>query len=191
VLGPRRAIASHAPLGAAPDFETGSHRRATGRSGQPDAERLYLRQIARSTLLTREGEVELATRIEEGEREIAAHALGSALAGRHGLELHDRLQAGALRARALVRWGADERDEEDMARQRLLAGLARVRALASGAGAPRRGRSPAAARVHPALVSLGLGARTIDDIVCQLAQCVERQQRLKARLAALRRASDP
>src|SRR5215472_5697701 len=70
VLGPRRAIASHAPLGAAPDFETGSHRRATGRSGQPDAERLYLRQIARSTLLTREGEVELATRIEEGEREI-------------------------------------------------------------------------------------------------------------------------
>jgi RNA polymerase primary sigma factor len=191
VLGPRRTTPSRPPLGAAPEFETGSHCRTSSRSGQPDAERLYLRQIARSTLLTREGEVELATQVEEGEREIAAHALGSALAVRHVLGLQDRLQTGELRARDLVPPRGDERDEEDAARQGLLAGLARVRALASGASAPRDGRSPAGARMQAALMGLGLGARTIDDIVCQLAESVERQQRLKARLAVMRRASDP
>ena len=183
VLGPRRVTASRSVAPAA-GFEAGAHRRA---GAKPDAERLYLRQIARSTLLTREGEVALGTQIEDGEREIAACVLGSALGLRHVLEIETRLQSGELRARDLVRPWGDERDEEEAARRRLLAGLARVRTLAEA----RRRSARSDTRLHAALLELGLGPRPIEEIVQQLAERVERQQELRARLTGLRGASDP
>jgi RNA polymerase primary sigma factor len=62
-----------------------------------DATRTYLRGMARVPLLTREGEVEVAKRIEDGEREIRAALLASPLAVREILALGIKLQSGALR----------------------------------------------------------------------------------------------
>ncbi len=182
VLGPRRVAAARSAV-AQTSVEAGENRRS---AAKPDAERFYLRQIARSTLLTREGEVALGTQIEEGEREIAASVLASALGVRHVLEFDARLQAGDLRARDLVRPGADERDEEETVRRRLLAALTRVRALAGARGRSVRDDS----RLHAALLALDLGPRPIEEIVRQLAALVARQQELRARLTGLRGASD-
>ena len=183
VLGPRRAAAPRSPLTASPELEAGGDRRSGGRPCRADAERLYLRQIARSTLLTREGEVELAKQVEVNEHEIAVQALSSALALRHVRSLNERVRAGELRARDLVKLRAEERDEDEAVQQRLLAALDRVESLATS-------RRPSAERLHAALLEIELGPRAIDDIVHQLAELHQRQQALRTQLASLRRSAD-
>ena len=186
VLGPRRAAAPRSPLTASPELEAGGDRRSGGRPCRADAERLYLRQIARSTLLTREGEVELAKQVEVNEREIAGQALSSGLALRHVRSLHERVRTGELRARDLVKLRAEERDEDEAVQRRLLAGLDHVESLAARATSGRAG----AERLHAALLDLELGPRAIDDIVRQLAELHDRQRALQKRLASLRRTAD-
>jgi RNA polymerase primary sigma factor len=183
VLGPRRAAAPRSPLASSTDVETGGHQRSGGRSGRADAERLYLRQIARSTLLTREGEIELAKQVEVNEHEIAVQALSSALALRHVRSLNERVRAGELRARDLVKPRAEERDEDEAVQHRLLAALDRVESLATS-------RRASAERLCDALLELELGPRAIDDIVRQLAELHDRQQALRKQLASLRRPAD-
>ena len=183
VLGPRRAAAPRSPLASSTDVETGGQRHSGGRSGRADAERLYLRQIAHSTLLTREGEVELARQVEENEQEIAVQALSSALALRHVRSLNERVRAGELRARDLVKLRAEERDEDAAVQHRLLGALDRVESLATS-------RRPSAERLRAALLELELGPRAIDDIVRQLAELNGRQQALRRQLASLRRPAD-
>jgi RNA polymerase primary sigma factor len=183
VLGPRRAAAPPSPLASSTDVETGSPRRSGGRSGRADAERLYLRQIARSTLLTREGEVELARQVEENEHEIAVQALSSRMALRHVRSLNERVRAGELRARDLVKLRAEERDEDEAVQHRLLAALDRVESLATS-------RRASAERLRAGLLELELGPRAIHDIVRQLAELHDRQQALRKQLASLRRPAD-
>jgi len=183
VLGPRRAAAPRSPLTASPELEAGGDRRSGGRPCRADAERLYLRQIARSTLLTREGEVELAKQVEVNEREIAVQVLSSALALRHVRSLHERARAGELRARDLVKLRAEERDEDEAVQHRLLAALDRVESLATS-------RRASAERLCAALLELELGPRAIDDIVRQLAELHGRQQSLRKQLASLRPPAD-
>jgi RNA polymerase primary sigma factor len=183
VLGPRRAAAPPSPLASSTDVETCGHRRSAGRSGGADAERLYLRQIARSTLLTREGEVELARQVEENEHEIAVQALSSRMALRHVRSLNERVRAGELRARDLVKLRAEERDEDEAVQHRLLAALDRVESLATS-------RRASAERLRAGLLELELGPRAIHDIVRQLAELHDRQQALRKQLASLRRPAD-
>ena len=73
-----------------------------------DTVRAYLGQIGHLSLLTREGEIKIAKRIELGE-----HAVIRAVAGCDGgvreiRLLGERLRTGAVRARELVRGGGDE-----------------------------------------------------------------------------------
>src|SRR5262249_57354072 len=79
VLGPRRAAAPRSPLASSTDVETGGQRRSGGRSGTADAARLYLRQIAHSTLLTPDCEAALARQVERDGQDVAVQALPSAL----------------------------------------------------------------------------------------------------------------
>src|SRR5881398_1620357 len=60
-------------------------------------------------LLTREGEAKIAKRIEEGERLLVRAVLGTPHALRYVLALAERLRAGEVRVRDLVR---DEGEEE-------------------------------------------------------------------------------
>lgn len=197
VLGPRRPSAApasdrrddgrrpRAGAPATPTVPTADRRNVRARvAATPavDAERAYLRQIARTTLLTRETEVELGERIAAGERDVAGAALASAPGIRHLVGLSVRLTTRDLRARDLVRVDAEDPAAEEAARSRLLTGIARVESLTA---TPRsRSRRDADDVLRAALIDLGLATRAVDDVVQQLRGLAERQRAVRARIAA-------
>jgi RNA polymerase primary sigma factor len=77
-----------------------------GKSNDPV--RLYLRKMGSVSLLTREGEVEIAKRIEEGEKEVLRALLACRLAVAEILEVGNKLKAGKLRVREVVKDAPDE-----------------------------------------------------------------------------------
>ncbi len=118
----------------------------------------YLGRLARVPLLTREGEIEIAKRIEAAEHEVLA-ALGDCKTGRNLVsQLGAALRRGDLRARDIAR-GFDEEDPdwEETERRRLLHHVARA-------------VSPAASTetVTAALVAMRLTPRAVDDMVRKL-----------------------
>jgi RNA polymerase primary sigma factor len=149
--------------------------------------RTYLAQIGRPALLTREGEVEIAKRIELGE-----HAVLGALAAcdsgiRQVLLVGDRVRSGALRVRDVVR-GFDEEDPdwESVERQRILRLFSMVAGLANGlvdakptTRATRRGKKQgeqARDEISETLIAMRLNQRTIDSIVRALVKAKENEQ---------------
>ncbi len=72
-----------------------------GRSSDPV--RMYLRKMGSVSLLTREGEVEIAKRIEAGEKEVLNVVLSSTIAIREIIELGDRLKKGKVRLKDVVK----------------------------------------------------------------------------------------
>jgi RNA polymerase primary sigma factor len=77
-----------------------------GKSNDPV--RMYLRKMGSVSLLTREGEVEIAKRIEEGEKEVLASVLASSIAIKEILDLGERLRKGKIRVREIVKDAGDE-----------------------------------------------------------------------------------
>jgi RNA polymerase primary sigma factor len=82
-----------------------------GYSTTSDPVRMYLRKMGSVSLLTREGEVEIAKRIEEGERRVLQVVLNSSVAIGEILNLGDRLRKQTIRVKEVVR-DADEEDAE-------------------------------------------------------------------------------
>src|SRR6185295_4285487 len=64
-----------------------------------DPVRAYLRTLTPISLLTREGEVEIAKRIEDGQRRVLRVVLGSSLAIDEILSLRDELRQARVRVR--------------------------------------------------------------------------------------------
>jgi RNA polymerase primary sigma factor len=81
-----------------------------GKSNDPV--RMYLRKMGSVSLLTREGEVEIAKRIEEGEKEVLAAVLSSSIAIREIAELGERLRKGKIRVREIIKDAGDEQSSE-------------------------------------------------------------------------------
>jgi RNA polymerase primary sigma factor len=81
-----------------------------GKSNDPV--RMYLRKMGSVSLLTREGEVEIAKRIEEGEKEILRAVLSSSMATKEILELGERLRAGKIRVREVIKDSGEEQQAE-------------------------------------------------------------------------------
>ncbi len=73
-----------------------------------DPVRLYLRKMGSVSLLTREGEVHIAQRIEAGERQIVRSILTSPIGTREIIQLGDRVDAGKLKVKAIFRGLEDE-----------------------------------------------------------------------------------
>jgi RNA polymerase primary sigma factor len=73
-----------------------------------DPVRLYLRKMGSVSLLTREGEVQIAQRIETGERQIVRAILTSPIGTREIIQLGDRVDAGKLKVKAIFRGLEDE-----------------------------------------------------------------------------------
>ena len=69
---------------------------------QADPLRLYLRQVGEVSLLTREGEVEIAKRLAEGNRQVTEAVLGSQFAVTEMLRLCDALKKGAIRVKEVA-----------------------------------------------------------------------------------------
>src|SRR5262249_29714600 len=65
--------------------------------------RMYLRKMGSVSLLTREGEVEIAKRIEDGERKMLQAVLNSSVAVEELLEIGERLRKGKVRVKDVVK----------------------------------------------------------------------------------------
>ena len=80
---------------ASPEAELDLSPAPVGRTDDPV--RMYLREMGRTPLLTREGEIRIAKRIEEGRKEVADSVCRAAAAVREMLYLGERLEQGRLR----------------------------------------------------------------------------------------------
>jgi RNA polymerase primary sigma factor len=85
-----------------------------------DPVRMYLRKMGSVSLLTREGEVEIAKRIEDGERKVLGVILDSRIAVQEILNIGERLKRGKIRIKEIIRDFDDlegEFDEEEAERR--------------------------------------------------------------------------
>lgn len=114
--GPEEAVAA----AAAADLARGA-----------DPVKLYLKKMGSVSLLTREGEVEIAKRIEEGEVVILRSLLASKLGTLAIVDLGERLAAGRTKVKDVIR-GVDEEislDDEKRYLDKVLAAISKVNAL--------------------------------------------------------------
>jgi RNA polymerase primary sigma factor len=99
------------------EFEPGS----IGRTSDPV--RMYLREMGSVSLLTREGEVEIAKRIEDGERDVASVILNTPITIKEVLMLGEKLRKFQLNASEISKEVEEEvleEDEEDVPKVHIL-----------------------------------------------------------------------
>ena len=89
------------------EFEPGS----IGRTSDPV--RMYLREMGSVSLLTREGEVEIAKRIEDGERDVAGVILNTPITVKEVLALGERLRKFQISPSEISKEIEEEQLEED------------------------------------------------------------------------------
>jgi RNA polymerase primary sigma factor len=106
------------------EFEPG----ALGRTSDPV--RMYLREMGSVSLLTREGEVEIAKRIEDGERDVAGVILNTPITLKEMVSLGDRLRKFQISGSDISKEVEEEEleeDEEDHQRNRLIGIMDEIR----------------------------------------------------------------
>ena len=166
-------------------------RRANELYRSNDPVRLYLRRMGTVALLTRDGEVEIAKRIEEGENDVLTAILRSPVAVSEILCIGERLRAREVRIREVVRDAEDEDQgfDESEANSRLLRLIDKVKRLQARLFEPSTCQSRKAVTSDDELANLRqelvttlqqmrLNKRTIDGIVekhKRLSQTLRRQ----------------
>ncbi len=96
-----------------------------------DPVKLYLKKMGSVSLLTREGEVEIAKRIEEGEVDILRALLASKLGTLAIVDLGERLETARTKVKDVIR-GVDEEvsmDDEKKYLEKVLGAIAKVKSL--------------------------------------------------------------
>jgi RNA polymerase primary sigma factor len=86
--------------------------RESGGGHTDDPVRMYLREMGSIPLLTREGEVEIAKRIEEAQNQIIMAVIKNPMATKEVLHLRDRLKNGKLNLDELGAPAAADEDDE-------------------------------------------------------------------------------
>jgi RNA polymerase primary sigma factor len=106
-----------------------------GEGHSNDPVRVYLREMGQVSLLTREGEVEIAQRIEAGEQRQYYATIGTSFGIREVLHFADRLRKGKCELKWLLAGLEDEEalESPEQRREELLHALARVRRMESEA----------------------------------------------------------
>jgi len=96
-----------------------------------DPVRMYLRKMGSVSLLTREGEVEIAKRIEKGEHAVLAAILNSPIAVREIVDLGDKLRKHKVRVKDIIRDAEDDDQEfdEEEADRRIIRLIDKVKRL--------------------------------------------------------------
>jgi RNA polymerase primary sigma factor len=106
------------------EFEPG----VLGRTSDPV--RMYLREMGSVSLLTREGEVEIAKRIEEGDRDVARVIYNTPITVKEVIALGDMLENFQINAADISKEVEEEEleeDEEDVQKTRLLSMINDIR----------------------------------------------------------------
>jgi RNA polymerase primary sigma factor len=78
-----------------------------------DPVKMYLHEMGCVSLLTREGEVEIAKRIEQGEQQVFSIIIGCPVTIKEVLALGDKLQKGTIRLKEVVKGFEEEEMEGD------------------------------------------------------------------------------
>ncbi|MGB7030584.1 MAG: RNA polymerase sigma factor RpoD [Syntrophobacteria bacterium] len=161
-----------------------------------DPVKMYLREMGMVCLLTREGEVEIAKRIERGEEEVIDAIIATPIGVRKILNLREKIALEKLRVRDVLK-NLDEdfeeysSEEEDKEKERLIELLEEVQQLyeenlkmeelilrSSAEGKSREADEEALRvgkeRIAELLKNLRLEKRQVDRIVSKLRSCVER-----------------
>ncbi len=96
-----------------------------------DPVRMYLRKMGSVSLLTREGEVEIAKRIEQGELSVNAAILDSPVAVREIIDLGEKLRKHKIRVKELIRdvESDDQEFDEEEADRRIIRLIDKVKRL--------------------------------------------------------------
>ena len=107
------------------EFEAGT----LGRTSDPV--RMYLREMGQVSLLTREGEVEIAKRIEEGDALVARVIMKTPIAFKEVITLGERLERGQISVAEITKDYEEEEgsEAEENQRQRLIGLIGQVREL--------------------------------------------------------------
>jgi len=161
-----------------------------------DPVKMYLREMGMVCLLTREGEVEIAKRIERGEEEVIDAVIATPIGVHKILNLREKIALEKLRVRDVLK-NLDEdfeeysSEEEDKEKERLIELLEEVQQLyeenvkmeeliltSSAEGKSREADEEALRvgkeRIAELLKNLRLEKRQVDRIVSKLRSCVER-----------------
>jgi RNA polymerase primary sigma factor len=169
-----------------------------------DPVRMYLRKMGSVSLLTREGEVEIAKRIEQGEHTILGAILNSPVAVREIIDLGDKLRKHRIRVKEIIR-DAEEEDrefDEEEADRRILRLIDKVKhldkvaqdlteSLAAGGAARKKAIEADMAanrgKMVETLEEMRLNKKTIDRIVMKLRALIQKVERAESGATELER----
>jgi RNA polymerase primary sigma factor len=163
-----------------------------------DPVRMYLRKMGSVSLLTREGEVEIAKRIETGEQKVNAAILDSPIAVREIIDLGEKLRKHKIRVKEIIKDAEndDQEFDEEEADRRIIRLIDKVKRLdkrkaeliderKEGKPDTRRKQIDAeVAQVNGELVTtleeMRLNKRTIDKIVQKLKGLISKVEKAEA-----------
>ncbi|MCA9641927.1 MAG: RNA polymerase sigma factor RpoD, partial [Myxococcales bacterium] len=167
-----------------------------------DPVRIYLRRMGGVSLLTREGEVEIAKRIEDGENDLLSAVLDTPVAVRELVLLGEKLKAHTIRVKDIIRERSEDEpeideEEADRATIRLLDKLKRLdkksrevrsrRETASGTKAEEFDAELASLKKDAirTLRDLRLNKKTVDKLISSLKKAIQAFNRAAARRGEL------
>jgi RNA polymerase primary sigma factor len=162
-----------------------------------DPVRMYLRKMGSVSLLTREGEVEIAKRIEQGEHAVLQAILNSPIAVREIVDIGDKLRKHKIRVKDIIRDAEDddqEFDEEEADRRiiRLIDKVKRLDKKHQDLLEERKARVDGKRKAIDAeiegtkeelvqtLEEMRLNRKTIDKIVLKLKSLIQKVERAEA-----------
>lgn len=190
---------SHAPRSISPGMHFASD----------DPIRMYLREMERLPLLTKEGEVQTARMIEDGQNRILRIVLRSPLAVQQAIQYASLIREGQMHIGNVC---SIDKDITEQKRERMTEDFfSTVRSLktilqknktrgkhAIGAGHHCRAHASAATgdtaacrKIVERMLSLNLQEKVLDDIIRRFSKVAAEHGQVKAKLADARHADDP